>query len=59
MKFISEGGVYKVDEESVREEGDSLIICVQSGNVIWSARQGIRSAEILARNVLTGKIEFG
>ena len=33
-KFISEGGVYKVDEESVREEGDSLIVHVRSGNVI-------------------------
>ena len=59
MKFISEGGVYKVDEESVREEGDSLIIHVRSGNVIWLVRQGVRSAEILAWNVLKGKIKFG
>ena len=58
-KFISEEGVYKVNEESVREEGDSLIVHVRSGNVIWSVRHGIRSAEILAQNVLKGKIKFG
>ena len=27
--------------------------------MIWSARQGIWSTEILARDVLKGKIEFG
>ena len=37
-KFISEGGVYKVNEESIREEGDSLIVCVRGGNVIQLAR---------------------
>ena len=58
MEFISEGGVYEVDEKFIREEGDCLIVCVGSGNVIWSARQGVRSAEILAWDVLEGKIEF-
>ena len=59
VKFISEGGVYKVNKESIREEGDSLIVHVRSGNVIWLVRQGVRSAEILAQNVLKGKIKFG
>ena len=53
-EFISERGVYKVDEEFVRKEGDCLIVHVRSGNVIWLARQGIRSAEILAWDVLKG-----
>ena len=53
-EFISEGGVYKVDEEFIREEGDCLIVCVRSGNVVWLARQGVRSAKILSWDVLKG-----
>ena len=37
-RSLSEGGVYKVNKESIREEGDSLIVCVRGGNVIRSAR---------------------
>ena len=58
-EFISEGGVYKVDKEFIREEGDCLIVCVRRGNVIWSVRQGVWSAEILAWDVFKGKIKFG
>ena len=56
MEFISEGGVYKVDKEFIREEGDCLIVCVRRGNVIWSARQGVWSAEILAWDVFKGTV---
>ena len=58
-EFICERGVYQVDEEFIREEGDCFIVRVGSGDVIWSVRQGIWSAEILARDVLEGEIEFG
>ena len=58
VEFISERGINQVDEEFVREEGDSLIVHIRRGNVIWSVRQGVRSTEILAWNVLKGKIEF-
>ena len=57
---ISEGGVYKVNKEFVREEGDCLIVRVRSGNVIWLARQGIRGAEILPGMCVTfgpGRVE--
>ena len=53
-ELISEGGVYKVDEEFVREEGDCLIVCVRNGNVVWLARQSIRSTKILSWDVLKG-----
>ena len=59
LEFISEGGVYNVNEEFVWEEGDCLIVRVRSGNVIWLVRQGVRSTEIFAQDVLKGKIEFG
>ena len=50
LEFISEGGVYNVNEEFVWEEGDCLIVRVRSGNVIWLVRQGVRSTEIFAQD---------
>ena len=35
---IYERGVYQVDEDFVREEGDCFIVCIGSGDVIQSAR---------------------
>ena len=37
-EFISERGINQVDEEFIREEGDSLIVHIRRGNVIWLAR---------------------
>ena len=59
MEFIREGGVDQIDEEFVMEEGDCLIVCVRRRNIIWLMRQGIWGAEILAQDVLKGKIKFG
>ena len=36
-KFVREGGVDEVDKEFVREEGDRLIVCIGSRDMIWSA----------------------
>ena len=46
-ELIREGGVNEVDKEFVREQGDCFIVCVRCGDMIWSARQGVRSTEIL------------
>ena len=50
-KFVGKRGVNEVDEECVREQGDCLIVCVGSGDVIWPAGQGIRGTEIFAWDV--------
>ena len=57
-EFIRERGVNEVDEEFVREQGDRLIACVGCGNMIWLARQGIRSTEIFAWDVGKCQVEF-
>ena len=36
-KFVREGGVDEVDEECVWEQGDRFVVCVGSGDMIWSA----------------------
>ena len=51
-EFSGERGVNQVDEECLREESDCFVVRVRGGDVIWLMRQGIRGAEILARNML-------
>ena len=50
-ELIREGGVDEVDKEFVREQGDCFIVCVRCGDMIWPARQGVRSTEIFAQDV--------
>ena len=59
VELIREGGVNEVDEEFVREQGDSFIVCVRCGDMIWSVRQSIRSREIFARDVVKCQVELG
>ena len=58
-KFVGEGGVDEVDEECVREQGDRFIVRVGSGDMIWSAGQGVRGTEILARDMFKCEIKLG
>ena len=57
-KFIGEGGVNKVDEKFIREEGDCFIVCVRGGDVIRSVRQGVGGTKILARDMLKGQVKL-
>ena len=57
-ELIREGGVDEVDEEFIREQGDCFIVCVRCGDMIWPARQGVRSTEVFAWNVFECEVEL-
>ena len=57
-ELVREGSIDEVDEEGGGEEGDRFIVCVGCGDMIWLARQGIRGAEIFARDVFKCQVEL-
>ena len=57
-EFIREGGVNEVDEEFIGEEGDCFIVCVRCGDMIWPARQDVRSTEVFAWNVFECEVKL-
>ena len=58
-KPFREGGIYEVDKEGIREEGDIFIVGVQGGNMIWAAREGIWSAKVFPWDVGKAEIKLG
>ena len=57
-EFVGEGGIDDVDKECVREQGDCLIVCVGSGDMVWPAGQGVRGTEIFTRDVFKSEVVF-
>ena len=56
---FGEGGVYEVDEEGVREEGDVFVVRVRGGNMIGTAREGVWGTKVFPRDVGKAEIKLG
>ena len=53
---FGERGVNEVDDESIREEDDILVVSVSGRNMVRASGEGIRGREVFAQDM--GKVEI-